>query len=250
MRFFRLFWITEGQSAKEGTYVEYFHEDLLKILALESMRSKTLIIGEDLGTVPPHVREILAHFRVFSYRLFYFERDKWGGFKEAESYPTVALAAVTTHDLPTLAGFWTAQDIALRNDLHMFPSELQYYAALQQRQEEKEKIVQRLISSGFLAKEVTNNPKIYVELTAELHSAIIGFLLSTPAKLVILSQEDLFRDARQQNLPGTVSEYPNWSTKMSYSLEELWQDANVAHCARLFRTWVDHTERGVPRHES
>ncbi len=162
----------------------------------------------------------------------------------------MALAAVTTHDLPTLAGFWTAQDIALRNDLHMFPSELQYYAALQQRQEEKEKIVQRLISSGFLAKEVTNNPKIYVELTAELHSAIIGFLLSTPAKLVILSQEDLFRDARQQNLPGTVSEYPNWSTKMSYSLEELWQDANVAHCARLFRTWVDHTERGVPRHES
>jgi 4-alpha-glucanotransferase len=246
MRFFRLFWISAGQPARDGTYVENYYQDLLKILALESERAKTLIIGEDLGTVPPQVRENLAHFRIFSYRLFYFEKDELGSFKEAESYPPFALAAVSTHDLPTLAGFWTGQDILIRDELGMFPSEAQFRLALQKRKEEKEKIVQRLATSGFLAEELTNTAAIYAELTTELHNAIIGFLLSTPAKLAILSQDDLFRDVRQQNLPGTVSEYPNWSTKMSYSLEELWQDTNVDEYARLFRNWVDRTGRRMP----
>jgi 4-alpha-glucanotransferase len=245
MRFFRLFWITAGKPAKDGTYVENYYQDLLKILALESERAKVLIIGEDLGTVPPQVRENLAHFGIFSYRLFFFEKDELGGFNPAESYPPFALAAVSTHDLPTLAGFWTDQDILIRNELGMFPSEAQFRLALQKRKEEKEKIIQRLATSGFLSEELTNTSKIYAELTAELHNAIIGFLLSTPAKLAILSQEDLFKDARQQNVPGTVSEHPNWSTKMSYSLEELWQDAKVDEYVRLFRNWIDLTERSM-----
>ena len=92
---------------------------------------------------------------------------------------------------------------------------------------------------------MTTSPEIYNQFNDDLHNAIIGFLLSTPAKLAILSQEDLFGDTRQQNLPGTISEHPNWSTKMNYSLEELWQDPDVEHYVRLFRRWVDSSGRAV-----
>jgi len=243
MRFFRLFWIIAGQPAKNGTYVEYNYHDLLKILALESERAKTLIIGEDLGTVPPQVREALAQMRIFSYRLFYFERDEQGGFKDGESYPEFALASVGTHDLPTLAGFWKGEDLYLRKSLGLFPSESQFQSAVQNREQEKNKILERLVISGFLTEHLANSPEIYTELTGDLHSAIIGLILSTSAKLVLLSQEDLFRDARQQNVPGTVSEYPNWSTKMSYSLEDLRHDPEVENCVRVLRHWISNTGR-------
>ena len=246
MRFFRLFWIIQGQRAKNGTYVENYHQDLLKILALESDRAKTLIIGEDLGTVPPQVREALAYLRIFSYRLFYFERDDQGGLRDPGSYPPYALAAVSTHDLPTLAGFWMGEDLSLRNSLGLFPSEDQFHAARQKRASEKEEIVQRLVASGFLAKEAGNDQTLHAEISDEVHSAIIGFLLSTPAKLVVISQEDLFRDTRQQNVPGTVTEHANWSTKMYYTLEELWQDPEVEKCVRVFRHWISTTGRGMP----
>jgi 4-alpha-glucanotransferase len=246
MRFFRLFWIMQGQRPQNGTYVENYYQDLLKIMALESDRAKTLIIGEDLGTVPPQVREALAYFRIFSYRLFYFERDDQGGLKEPESYPPYALASVSTHDLPTLAGFWTGEDVSLRNSLGMFPSEDQFHAALQKRGREKEEILRRLVASGFLAKEAVNDPTFHAGLGDELHSGIIGFLLSTPAKLVVISQEDLFRDSRQQNVPGTVTEHPNWSTKMNYTLEELWQNPEVEKCVKVFRHWISNTGRGMP----
>ena len=243
MRFFRLFWILQGQRAKNGTYVENYYQDLLNILTLESDRAKTLIIGEDLGTVPPQVREALAYLRIFSYRVFYFERDDHGGLKDPVSYPPYALATVSTHDLPTLAGFWAGEDLSLRNSLGLFPSEDQFHAALQKRASEKEEIVQRLAASGFLAKEAANDQTLHAEISDELHSAIIGFLFSTAAKLVVISQEDLFKDTRQQNVPGTVTEHSNWSTKMYYTLEELWQDPEVEKCVRVFRHWISTTGR-------
>jgi 4-alpha-glucanotransferase len=244
MRFFRLFWIAAGRPAKEGTYVENHGREMLSILALESQRAKTLIIGEDLGTVPPYVRESLQEFGIFSYRLFYFERDDRSGFKSPEAYPPYALAAVGTHDLPTLAGFWTAQDLLLRNQLGMFPSEKHFEVAWQRRKEEKELIIDRLIVSGFLEEDASGS-EVYAELTREVRNAVIRFLLSTEAKLVILSQEDLFLDARQQNLPGTVLEHANWSTKMSYTIEELYQDPTVRDYARDVRSWVDRSGRDV-----
>ena len=217
----------------------------MKILALESERSKTLIIGEDLGTVPPQLREALAYLRIFSYRLFYFEKDEQGGFKDGAWYPHLALASLGTHDLPTLAGFWSGADLHLRKRLGLFPSASHFEAALENRKQEKNKIVERLVISGFLSEHLANNPEIYTELTEDLHSAILGFILSTSAKLVLLSQEDLFRDTRQQNVPGTVSEYPNWSTKMRYSLEDLGQDSEVDKCVSVFRHWISHTGRAM-----
>jgi 4-alpha-glucanotransferase len=189
------------------------------------------------------VREALADYRIFSYRVFYFERNDQGDFKNPAAYPAHSLATISTHDLPTLAGFWTAEDISLRNRLGLFADEAQYLTALTNRRKEKEKIVQRLVSSDFLSNNVLDNPDSYTRLTSDVHSAIIGFLLSTPAKLAILSQEDLFKDTRQQNLPGTVSEHPNWSTKMKYTVEELWLHTDAYACTQLFRKWIERTGR-------
>jgi len=112
MGLFRLFWITRGAEASQGAYVRYPARELLAILALESARRRALIIGEDLGTVPPRIRRDLGKLGVFSYRVFYFERDGHHHFLPPQDYPPCAMAAVTTHDLPTLAGFWQGNDLA------------------------------------------------------------------------------------------------------------------------------------------
>ena len=114
MRLFHLYWIPEGMEASEGTYVQDRHEDLVRILALESVRNRVAIIGEDLGTVPDYIRETLHQFGILTYRLLYFEQDRDRRFREPAEYPRQALVSISTHDLPTLAGFWRSTDIEAR----------------------------------------------------------------------------------------------------------------------------------------
>ena len=104
MGLFRLWWIPDGRPATDGAYVRYPSEDLLDIVALESHRARAVVVGEDLGTVEPGVREALAERGMLSYKLLWFEDD------EPAAWPTGALAAVTTHDLPTVAGLWSGSD--------------------------------------------------------------------------------------------------------------------------------------------
>jgi 4-alpha-glucanotransferase len=244
MRLFRLFWIPQGKPPAAGAYVENFPADLVRILTLASQRRETLIIGEDLGTVAPGMRETLQNCGIFSYKVFYFEKDESGGFKKPGSYPELALATVSTHDLPTLAGFWQAEDIHVRKRLGMFPGKKEFQAALEKRTADKEKILQRLVASGFLKPGKALVPRAYPELTRNIQSAVIGLLMSSAAKLVVVSQEDLLRDTRQQNVPGTIAEYPSWSMKMAYTVEELREDKYPKECARMFRRWVTRTGRG------
>ena len=114
MRLFRLYWIPEGSDATEGAYVREMSEDFVRVLALESVRNQVMVIGEDLGTVEPQIRETLGRFGILSYRLFSFEKNKDGTFHAAAEYPPQALVSSTTHDLPTLAGFWIGADIEAR----------------------------------------------------------------------------------------------------------------------------------------
>src|SRR5690606_8634766 len=125
----RLFWVPPGRDATEGAYMRYPFEDLLGVLALESQRNRCLVIGEDLGTVPDEVREGLARHCVLSYRLLYFERRDGGEFKAPNEYPREAIVSVSTHDLPTLTGWWEGRDIAQRTELNLFPD-----AAMRERQ--------------------------------------------------------------------------------------------------------------------
>ncbi|MCP5120129.1 MAG: 4-alpha-glucanotransferase [bacterium] len=243
MRFFRLFWIPAGREATEGTYVRDRHEDLVRILALESVRNKVLVIGEDLGTVEPGVRDILARFGILSYRLFYFERDQSGALHPPGDYPAQALVSSTTHDLPTLAGFWAGRDIESRRETGVLPDAEACRRAYAQRDEEKQAMLDALHSAGLLPDWVSRSAKDLKELTGELHNAVTGFLASTPSMLLALNQEDLTKETEQQNLPGTTHQYPNWRRKMRYTIEELETSEEVNNFAGMFRNWLDQSGR-------
>ncbi len=235
MGFFRLYWIPRGASAAQGAYVRYPAAEMLKILALESVRQQTLIIGEDLGTVAPSVREELATRGVFSTRLFYFERQEDGSCLPAEHYPTQALVAVTTHDLPTLAGFWEERDIQVRQDRHLLPDEQTRDRLLAERRRFKEAIVALLHRQGALTPEAASRLAASRDLPEEVKWGILAHLATTPCRLLLLNLEDIFGWPEQQNLPGTKDEYPNWRLKLPLRLEDILPAPELVAAARLMQ---------------
>lgn len=243
MRFFRLFWIPDGWKATEGAYVRDYHEDLLRILALESVRNRVVLIGEDLGTVQPAIREELERFGVLSYRLLYFEREAGDRFRLPNEYPKQALVSVTTHDLPTLAGFWKGVDIEARRGAGLLTDEDAYKAQQAERVRDKQRLLETLLELGLLPDWFPRRVSAVPELTGELHNAIVGFLVSTPSMLMVLNQEDLFKQAEQQNLPGSTWQYPNWRRKMPVRLEELRANRLSRDCAAMLRNWLEKTGR-------
>jgi 4-alpha-glucanotransferase len=243
MRLFRLYWIPEGHTAARGAYVRELALDLVRILALESVRNSAVIVGEDLGTVEPEVRETLAGFGILSYRLLYFERID-GKFKSPGEYPAQALAASTTHDLATIAGFWTSNDIEAR--LHAGTiDQAAYEAQKRDRERDKQNLLDALFAAGLLPASYARRADDIPELTGELHYAIIGFLAKTPSVLWLVNQEDMTKEPAQQNLPGTTAEYPNWSRKMDWSIKDLSDLRDAQDCALMVRHWIDTTGRAI-----
>jgi len=247
MRFFRLFWIPEGAEATDGAYVRENHEDLIRILALESVRHKVVVIGEDLGTVEPFVRETLERFGILSYRLFYFEKHADNRFKTYDEYPVRALVSSTTHDLPTLAGFWTAEDIEARRRAGLFPDDAMYRRQIAERGVEKQKVLDLLHRLELLPAYFPRSAAEAPELTGDLHNAVIGFLALTPSQLLAVNQEDLTKEVAQQNLPATTWQYPNWSRKMKFTLEQLRSEPEARDFVVMFRNWLVRTGRANKR---
>ena len=243
MRFFRLFWIPDGMEPAQGAYVRDFHEDLLRILALESVRAKVVVVGEDLGTVPSSVREALQRFGILSHRVFYFEKDWKGDSRPPEEYPEQALVSATTHDLPTLAGFWTCRDIEARNRAGLLAGEAGCQAQLVERAGEKQKILDALFRAGLLPDGFPRSAAAVPQMTGELHRAIIGLLASTPSRLLLLNQEDLTGETEQQNLPGSTWQYPNWRRKMKLSLDELRSDKAARDLTAMLRQCLEKSGR-------
>ena len=241
MAFFRLFWIPRGRPASEGTYVHYPFEDLLAIVALESVRSHTLVIGEDLGTVPDWVREQLAKARVLSYRVFYFERYADGAMKPPGHYPAQSLAVTTTHDLPTLAGFWSGEDLQVRSRLGAFHDDTAHRQAWEERQRDKVHILNALQHERLLPTGMTEDLATAPAMTTDLCHAIHLYLARTPAYLVLANLEDGLGELSQTNLPGTIDSHPNWTRKYSIPVDHMLHDERlrqlgaVLHSARPLR---------------
>jgi len=241
MRLFRLYWIPEGHDAASGAYVRERAEDLIRILALESVRNQCIIIGEDLGTVEPEVRQTLERFGILSYRLLYFERHD-GRFKLPHEYPAQALASTTTHDLATIAGFWTAKDIEARLEAGTI-DRAAYELQKNDRARDKQSLLDVLFMEGLLPAHYTRRAEEIPELTGELHYAIVGYVARTPSVLWLINQEDITRERSQQNLPGTTAEYPNWSHKMRWSISELAELSQARDCAAMVALWVNRSGR-------
>lgn len=195
MGLFRLFWVVRGWSPAEGAFVHYPADDLLAIVALESARARAVIVGEDLGTVAPGVRETLARHRVLSYRLLWFEPDP------PARYPELALAAVTTHDLPTIAGLWSRSDVAAQRRLGLEPNESGFEA-----------IREHLRALAGLDEDAPVGTVI--ERTHRL-------LAQAPSALVTATLDDALGVPERPNMPSTTSEWPNWSIALPVDLATL-----------------------------
>jgi 4-alpha-glucanotransferase len=204
-----------------------------------------MVIGEDLGTVADFIRESLKKFGVLSYRLFFFEKHRDGSMKLPAEYPIRALVSASTHDLPTLAGFWTGHDIEVRRRLGLIPGDKSYREQREGRAAERQLMLDALHQLGLVPDWFPRSASDVPELTGELHNAIVGFLASTGAQLLSINQEDVFKQPQQQNLPGTTAEYPNWRNKMRFSIEELQSVPYARDCAAMLRGWLVRTNRAI-----
>lgn len=214
MGLFRLFWVPEGRSAADGAYVRYPSQDLLGLLALESQRHGVIVVGEDLGTVTPDIRANLIRAGLLSYRLLLFEKSEAGMFLPPHDYPTQAMTAVTTHDLPTLHGFWTGRDIELKEALHLYPEPALIERDKKARHRDKQALLVALKKAHLLPKECLPQATAFPELDDALSRAIYTFLARTPSRLLGVPLEDLLGDCETPNLPGVPADrYPIWRIK-------------------------------------
>lgn len=195
MGLFRLFWVALGSQPKAGTYVRSAWQETLGLLRLEAQRAGGFVVGEDLGTVEPYVREALASSGVLSYRLFWFE-DRPPG-----DWPAQALGSVTTHDLPTIAGVWTGADAEAQRRLGL-PFDEQRAMALRQR----------------LA-EWTASPDD--RPVGEVIKATYACLAAAPCALLTAVVEDALAITERPNMPGTLEQWPNWCLALPVPLEAL-----------------------------
>jgi 4-alpha-glucanotransferase len=218
MGLFRLFWIPRDMEPTDGTYVTNAADDLLAIVAIESRRAKAVIVGEDLGTVEEDARAELMARRVLSYRLVWFEEDP------PSQFPEQALAAVTTHDLPTVAGLWTGSDLAAQKRLHLSPNE-QGTKAMRER-------VARLTRASDRTPAET--------VIARLHDA----LGRTPARIVTATLDDAMAVEERPNMPATSDEWPNWSLALPAPIETLAKSPLATRIAKALSRRTRPRSRG------
>jgi 4-alpha-glucanotransferase len=206
MLLLRLWWVPRGSRSSAGGYVHYRLDELMAIVALESERCGCLVIGEDLGTVPPEIRAATASNGLYSYRVLFFERHADGRFKHPVEYPRNALVTVSTHDLPSFHGFWTEADIRLRARLGLYPEPDQAAHEHAARAHARACLLQSLAEEGLSPVEGGDRPPV---------EAVQLYAARAPSAVLMLQPEDWLGMETPVNVPGTHREYPNWGRKLS-----------------------------------
>jgi len=238
----RLWLVPQGLGAQAGAYVAYPQQDMLRLIALESWRHRAVVIGEDLGTVPPGFDRDLAESGVAGIRVLWFQRDKEGFLPPAE-WSAQAIGVTTTHDLPTVAGWWTGADIAWRHRLGQL--EEGRAAAEGQRAKERDQLWQALVEQGWASGPVPQISAAEAEDLAQQAlppvpeecaiavDAALEFVAATPAPLAVVPVEDILGLVQQPNLPGLTEPHPNWRRRLPDDTPQLF--ASYAARARLER---------------
>ncbi len=214
MGLLHLYLMPAAADARSGAYVAYPFDDLMAIVALESHRNRCLVVGEDLGTVPDGFRERMAAADILSYRLLYFEKAD-ERFKPPAAYPALSLACVTTHDLATLAGYWSYADITLKAELGLYPDADGAKAERDARIHDKWLLLSALQEEGLLPPGRDPDHVDAAPVDGALIAAVHGYLARSPAKILLVQVDDLMAEAEQINVPGTIDERPNWRRKLS-----------------------------------
>ncbi len=226
MGLFRLYWIPVGGTPADGCYVYTPFKDLLGIVALESLRAGSYVVGEDLGTIEPYVRDELAAANILSYKLSQFEPGPSCEFAEH------ALAAVTTHDLATVPGIWTGSDLLAQRSIGVSPNE------------EGMRAVRRDIArrGGFPEVSELGAPALQDDPT--VHELVLGVyaeLATAPCKLLTATLDDALGVEERPNMPGTIDEWPNWRIALPLDLDTALADQRVAAVASTLQNRFPHS---------
>jgi 4-alpha-glucanotransferase len=232
----RLYWIPEGNTAKDGAYVAYPFRELLEGVVEESWISQTVVIGEDLGTVAPGFTDTMVRAGLLSYQVFYFsERD--GVWMPPHAYLREAMVCASTHDLPTLRGWWVANDVRWRVESGR-ASEVEAVLQRQDRMLDRQRLLDALVSAQAL------EPGVARATTEEMPDDVLvaahRFLAMTPCRLFAVQLDDALGLREQANLPGTVDEHPNWRRKAPVAIDALGEH-------ELFRTVIRAVAAERPR---
>lgn len=215
----RAFWVRECDPPARGAYVRYPFDELAAVLAIESVRSRCVVVGEDLGTLPDGLHDGLRRWGILSTRLLYFEQDARGNSRPASDYERDALISVGTHDLPPFAAYWRGDDLALKDRMNQF-EDATVLAKEQERRAQERASISAVISPAI--KGMEEPPTI----------AAYRFLASTPSLIVMVQIEDALGLSEQVNLPGTFDEYPNWRHRLPCTVGTLFENPRVqALCA-------------------
>jgi 4-alpha-glucanotransferase len=217
MSLFRLWWVAAGDSPRQGAYVHYPLHQLLTALALESARSACLVVGEDLGVVPDEMRRAMPQFGLYHYKVLLFEQHN-GRFRRPDEFVRRALAAVTTHDMPTLRSFWEGRDIELRQRLNLYPSMEIESEVQRERDRDRRSLLAALEEQGLTPVSPASPSEPF---TPHLAQALHVYLARTATALAALQIEDLLGMVDPVNVPGTDREYPNWQRKLTANIEDM-----------------------------
>jgi 4-alpha-glucanotransferase len=201
----RLWWIPPGHPPSQGTYVHYDADALLGVLALEAHRASAIVVGEDLGTVPDEVTGALHGRGILSSAVLWFQREEAGTLLPPKQWPPEAMASISTHDLPTAAGFLRAEHVRVRADLGLLTDPA---AEHERAAAERVELLDLLAAHGLAPDE---DPVV----------ALHALLATAASTLVLTSPQDALGDHRQPNLPGTIDEYPNWRIPLDVPVAEL-----------------------------
>jgi 4-alpha-glucanotransferase len=233
----RLWWIPPGDGPDRGTYVHYDADVMLAVLALEAHRARATVVGEDLGTVEPEVTQALADNGMLGCAVSWFVRDQSmpnEPLLAPASWPAQAAASLSTHDLPTAAGFLRGEHVRVRAELGRLDDVPAERATAEKQRAEW---LALLRSEGLLpATDTTEDHAQSEPDESTIITAMHQFLAATPSRLKLVSPYDVIGEPRQPNLPGTVDEYPNWRLPLPESLEQLSADPRVAEVTAAFRS--------------
>jgi 4-alpha-glucanotransferase len=224
MTLYRLWLVPQGMISTNGAYAHYPVDDLIAILALESHRNSSLVIGEDLGTVPEAMTHAMEQYHIYHYKVLLFEQLDDGTFKLPSVYVRNALATVTTHDLPTLRGWWESRDVDLRDRLNLYPSAEVRDIVHANRGTERVQMM-RALTAQDLWHWRENDP--LPEYSPALARAIHAYLGLSTAGIALVQVEDLIGMTDPVNVPGTDREHANWQRKVALATADIFARSDV-----------------------